>query len=236
MEPFLVCTLLYSHRIWRLTRKIRTRKNSAFRHFSLSALRYKYPRICYDHRETPLDKTLAPCVSVCVCVCVCVCTSIHRESLICLDQVGYQGTYPRCYVEDVEFLCRFPSSILQNAEPNLSASRFILFMDQKRAEPRLNQCTSRFQNMGPSFTIQQASPSVRTTSQVDLLSHLPLTRGLTIYLGKAKVTANFSIESSLRQSTQPSPNSLVSVSENVIFHLQRRKPQPALNWRDNDMI
>ena len=82
MEPFLVCTLLYSHRIWRLTRKIRTRKNSAFRHFSRSALRYKYPRICYDHRETPLDKTLAASVCVCVCVCVCVLPSTVKALFV----------------------------------------------------------------------------------------------------------------------------------------------------------
>ena len=49
-----------------------------------------------------------------------------------------------------------------------------------------------------------------------------LTREFTIYLGKAKVTTNFSIESSPRQSTQTSPSSFISVSENVIFHLQRQ--------------
>ena len=49
-----------------------------------------------------------------------------------------------------------------------------------------------------------------------------LTRGFAIYLGKVKVTTNFSIESSPRQSTQPSPSSFISVSENVIFHLQRQ--------------
>ena len=42
---------------------------------------------------------------VCVCVCVCVLTSIHSEGFIILDQVGYQGTDQRWYVEDVEFLC-----------------------------------------------------------------------------------------------------------------------------------
>ena len=92
---------------------------------------------------------------VCVCVCVCVFTSIHRESFICLDQVGYQGTYQRCYIEDVEFLRRFPLLPLQNGEPNLPTSRFILFTHLKRAGPRLNQCTSRFQNMGPSVTISR---------------------------------------------------------------------------------
>ena len=34
-----------------------------------------------------------------------------------MDQLGYQGTYQRC-VEDVGFLCRFPSSLLWNVEPN----------------------------------------------------------------------------------------------------------------------
>ena len=60
------------------------------------------------------------CVYVCVCVCVCVFTSIHREDFICLDLVGQQRTDQRCYVKDVVFLCQFPSSLLQNAEPNLS--------------------------------------------------------------------------------------------------------------------
>ena len=32
------------------------------------------------------------------------------------------------------------------------------------------------------------------------------------------------------------PSSFVSVSENVIFHPQRWKRQPAQNWRENDMI
>ena len=63
---------------------------------------------------------------VCVCVCVCVSTFIYRESFICLDQMGYQGTDQQCYVEDVEFLYRLPLSLLWNAEPNLSTSRFIL--------------------------------------------------------------------------------------------------------------
>ena len=50
-------------------------------------------------------------------------TSIHREGFISLEQVGYEGADQRCYVEDVEFLYRFSSSLLWNAEPNLSTSR-----------------------------------------------------------------------------------------------------------------
>ena len=32
--------------------------------------------------------------------CVCVFVTIHCEGLICMDQLGYQGTDQRCYVED----------------------------------------------------------------------------------------------------------------------------------------
>ena len=32
------------------------------------------------------------------------------------------------------------------------------------------------------------------------------------------------------------PSSIIAVSENVIFHLQRRKLQPLSYWRENDMI
>ena len=32
------------------------------------------------------------------------------------------------------------------------------------------------------------------------------------------------------------PSSIIAVSENVTFHLQRRKPQPLSYWRENDDI
>ena len=47
---------------------------------------------------------------------------------------------------------------------------------------------------------------------------LALTKWFAIYLGKVNVTTNFSFESSPHQSTQLSPSSFISVSENVIFH------------------
>ena len=34
----------------------------------------------------------------------------------------------------------------------------------------------------------------------------------------------------------PLPSSFISVSESIIFHLQRRKLQPVTNWRENDVI
>ena len=62
---------------------------------------------------------MTTCVYVCVYVCVCVCVCMHErlrpfkgEGFICLDQLGYQGTDQRCYIEDVNFLCQVPSSLL----------------------------------------------------------------------------------------------------------------------------
>ena len=66
-------------------------------------------------------------ICVCVCVCVCLSPSTVKASSV-WNSWDCQGTDQRCCVEDVGFLCRFPSSLLWNAEPNLSASRFILFV------------------------------------------------------------------------------------------------------------
>ena len=82
------------------------------------------------------------------CGCGCFRPSTVKASPV-WNSWGCQGTDQRCCVEDVEFLCRFPSSTLWNAEPNLSTSRFILFVHQKRAQPRLSQYASCFQNIGP---------------------------------------------------------------------------------------
>ena len=148
----------------------------------------RYTIICWRqqlaiHCLQHLGRYRQVCVCVCVCVCmcmycaqVCVCvyvfTSIHREGFICLDQLEYQGTDQRCYVEDINFLCQVPSSQLQNASivdtgrnliyvlcirghQTFLTSHAILFTRQKRAKPRLNQCASGFQNMGPSATISR---------------------------------------------------------------------------------
>ena len=151
-------------------------------------------------------------VCVCVCVCVCACASVCvclRPSTVKASSVwniwDCQGTDQRCCVENVRFLCRVPSALLWNAEPNLSASRFILFVHQKRAQPRLDLYTSRFQNIGPTGV------AFGTHYIVSRSTFAPaLTRRFAIYLGKVNVTTNFSSESSPRQNTQPSPSSFVS--------------------------
>ena len=73
------------------------------------------------------------CVCVCVCVCVHVCVRVClRPSTVKVSSVwnswDCQGTDQRCWVKEVGYLFRFPSSILLNAEPNLSASCFLLFV------------------------------------------------------------------------------------------------------------
>ena len=127
-----------------------------------------------------------------------------------------------------------PFIATQNKERNVSTSRFIMFAHQKWPEPQLNQCTSSFQH--GAFIHHSAGVAFGTHYIVSQPAFRHDTRGFSIYLGKDKVTTNFVIEPSPRKSTQPSPSSFISVSKNVIFHLQRRKLQPALNWRENELI
>ena len=91
---------------------------------------------------------------LCALACVCLLPSTVKASSV-WNKGDCQGTDQRCCVEDVGFFCRFPSSLLWNAEHNLSASCFILFVHWKRAQPRLNQYTFRFQNIGPKSTISR---------------------------------------------------------------------------------
>ena len=83
-----------------------TKKFSRNIHNSMSLISSSYS-VCLS-----LSLSVCVCVCACVCVCVCVCTSIHREGLICLDQLDYQGTDRRCCAEDVIFLFQISSSLL----------------------------------------------------------------------------------------------------------------------------
>ena len=142
--------------------------------------------------------TLSLCVCVCVRACMCVFTCIHREDFICLDQVEYPRTDQRCYVEDVEFLCRFPSSLLQNAEPNLLTSPFILLHTGSGQSHNLTSIRLAFRTCGLYSPLTGVAFGMYyIVSRSDFTS--ALTRGFAIYLGKAKVTINFSIESSPRK-------------------------------------
>ena len=93
------------------------------------------------------------CVRVCVCVCVCACVRpfIVKASSVWIswaarDQINDAllktfipyGKSLHCYfrIKHLTFL----------------TSHFVLFPHQKWAEPHLNQCVSRFQNVRPSAT------------------------------------------------------------------------------------
>ena len=114
----------------------------------------KFIKMIRQYNKMQCSQLSSEYTFACVCMCVCLCPSTAKASSV-WNSWDCQGTDQRCCVEDVGFLCRFPSSLLWNAEHNLSASCFILFVHQKRAQPRLNQYASRFQNIGPSFTINR---------------------------------------------------------------------------------
>ena len=84
--------------------------------------------LCSEGKDTLIknENFVQWCVCVCVCVCVCLRRSTVKPSSV-WKSWDCQGTDQRCCVEDVGFLCRFPSFLLWNAEHNLSASGFILF-------------------------------------------------------------------------------------------------------------
>ena len=91
----------------------------------------KYFRTDITNKQLPLllqtaDLNFSHQVSN-VYVCVCLRPSTVKASSV-WNSWDCQGTDQRCCVDDVGFLCRFPSSLLWNAESNLSASRFILFV------------------------------------------------------------------------------------------------------------
>ena len=91
----------------------------------------KYFRTDITNKQLPLllqtaDLNFSHQVSN-IYVCVCLRPSTVKASSV-WNSWDCQGTDQRCCVEDVGFFCRFPSSLLWNAESNLSASRFILFV------------------------------------------------------------------------------------------------------------
>ena len=149
---------------------------------------------------------------VCVCVCVCVFTSIHREGFICLDR-----WYTREQIIDVvlKTLNSYADSLhryfrMQNLTfqlASLSWSHTRSWQSHALTSVRLAFRTWDLHSAltGVAFgTHYIVSRSVFASA---------FTRGFAIYLGKAKVTANFSIEFSSRQSTYPSPNSFISGGE-----------------------
>ena len=81
--------------------------------------------ICLNHSFVFLHPNYLSMVSCCVCVF----TYIHREGFICLEQLGVPGNRSTMlrWRRWIPLLVPFIST-LEYAEPNLSASHFILFV------------------------------------------------------------------------------------------------------------
>ena len=128
-----------------------------------------------------------------VLLCVCVFTSTVKASSV-WNSWDCQRTDQQCCVEDVGFLW-FPSSLLWNTEPNLSASHdltSIRFHDLTSIRLAFRTWGRHSPLTGVVFGTQYI---VRWSAFASALR-----RGFAIYLGKVEVTTNFSIESSPQRS------------------------------------
>ena len=128
-----------------------------------------------------------------VCVWLCVFTSFHREGFIC------QETDQRCCADDVGFLCRFPSWLLWSAEPNLSASHSILSYTRSEDSHNLTSICLTFRTWGLHSSLSGVAFGTYYIVSWSAFASA-IARRFAFYLGKAKVTTNFSIESKPRQS------------------------------------
>ena len=137
---------------------------------------------------------------LCVCVCVCVFTSIHCEAFICLEQLGLPGNKSMmlCWRRWIPLLV--PSSLLWNAEPNLSASCFILSKHWSEHCHDLTSIPLAFRTYGLHSPLTGVAFVMHYIVSLSAFASA-LRKEFAIYLGKVKVTANFSIESSPQQST-----------------------------------
>ena len=161
-------------------------------------------------------------LSLCVCVCVCVCL---RPSTVKALSVWIRWD-TREQINDVVlktldssagFLHRYFG--MQNLTFQLTALSCSYTRSMQSLDLTSIRLAFRTQGLhsplrGVTFGTHYVVSSFAFASA--------LTRGFAIYLGRARVTTNFSNESSPRQNTQPNPSSFISVSENVIFYLQRR--------------
>ena len=126
-------------------------------------------------------------------VCVCVFTSTVKASSV-WNSWDCQGTDQQCCVEDVGFLW-FPSSLLWNTEPNLSASHDLTSI-------RFHDLTSirlAFRTWGRHSPLTGVVFGTQYIVSWSAFASA-LRRGFAIYLGKVEVTTNFSIESSPQRS------------------------------------
>ena len=145
--------------------------------------------ICLDHSFVFLHLNYLSMVSCCVCVF----TSTVKASSV-WNSWDCQRTDQQCCVEDVGFLW-FPSSLLWNTEPNLSASHDLTSI-------RFHDLTSirlAFRTWGRHSPLTGVVFGTQYIVSWSAFASA-LRRGFAIYLGKVEVTTNFSIESSPQRS------------------------------------
>ena len=129
---------------------------------------------------------------MCVCVRVCVCVCLHPSTVKASSVWIRWDTREQINNVMLKTLNSYADSLhryfrMQNLNFQLAALR--CWHTRSRQSHDLT-------SVGVAF-----GTSVHTTSWADLVSNLTLKIGFPIYLGKAKVTRNFSIESNPRQST-----------------------------------
>ena len=119
------------------------------------------------------------------------------QGFICLDQVGYQGTdqYPmsNSYVDSLHRYFRMQNLTFQLAALSCSHTR-------SGHSHELTSVRLAFRTWGLHSPLTGVAFGTHYIVSRSAFTSA-LTRGFAIYLGKAKATTNFSIESTPRQST-----------------------------------
>ena len=137
-------------------------------------------------------------IYLCVCVYVCVFMSIHREGFISLEQLGLPGNR---------------STMLRWKTLDSSAGSLHLYFGMQNITFQRAALSCSYAISGHSHDLTSIRLACRTSGLHSPLTGVAfsthyivsrsafasaLTRGFAIYLGKVKVTANFSIKSSPR--------------------------------------
>ena len=131
----------------------------------------------------------------CVRACVCVRPFTVKASSVWISWTAREqinDVVLKTFVFSAKFLRRY----FRMKHLTFLINHFILFTHQKRAEPRLNQRASRFQNMRPSATIirhRLRSALHRETICLTMRSCLTISTWEKACNLTRKVTANFSM-------------------------------------------
>ena len=126
-------------------------------------------------------KCVYVCLCVCVCVCVCMCMCLCLCLCLCVRPFSVKVSsvwiswIAKEQINDVvlKTSLSYAKSLhryFRMKHLTFLTSEFILFTHQKRAEPRLNECTSHFQNI-PLTGIALAPRHIVSQSTSGVCSH-----------------------------------------------------------------